>query len=152
MTLHRFVDFRQRRIFRGVTITVFLAGLGVLGACQTLQQRVAEKEDNLAAAGFIIRPANTPERQAMLVKLPSNRFVQRVKGDNVRYVYADPLVCVCLYVGSQRAYSRYTQHEQQQHLADGQPMTAQTYSDAAWNWEAWGPWGPEDGFGYGYGW
>ncbi len=106
----------------------------------------------MAAAGFIIRPANTPERKAMLAKLPANRFVQRVKGDDVHYVYADPLVCGCLYVGSQQAYSRYKQHEQQQHLADEQQMTAETYADAAWNWGAWGPWGPGYGFGYGYGW
>ena len=24
-------------------------------------------------------------------------------------------------------------------------MTAQTYSDVAWNWNAWGPWGPPVG-------
>ena len=152
MTLHRFVDLQQRRMFRSVVIAGFVASLGILSACQTQQQLVSEKDDNLAAAGFIIRPANTPERQAMLAKLPPNHFVQRVKGDAVHYVYADPLVCGCLYVGSQQAYSQYKQHEQQQHLADEQQMTAQTYSDAAWNWGAWGPWGPEYGFGYGYGW
>jgi hypothetical protein len=125
---------------------------GLLAACQTPQQRVSEREDNLAAAGFIIRPANTPERQAMLAKLPADRFVRRVKGDDVHYVYADPLVCGCLYVGSQEAYNQYKRHQQDQHLADEQQMTAQSYSDAAWNWGAWGPWGPGYGFGYGYGW
>jgi hypothetical protein len=123
-----------------------------LSACQTPQQKVSQREDNLAAAGFVVRPANTPARRAMLAKLPPDRFVQRVKGDNVHYVYADPLVCGCLYVGSQQAYSQFKRHEQEQHLADEQQMTAQTYSDAAWNWGAWGPWGPEYGFGYGYGW
>lgn len=151
--MHQFLDLNQRRIFRCVvTTTLFLTAFGILSACQTPQQKVSEKEDNLAAAGFIIRPANTPERRAMLIKLPPNRFVQRVKGDDVHYVYADPLVCGCLYVGSQQAYSQYKQHEQQQRLADEQQMTAQSYSDAAWNWGAWGPWGPEYGFGYGYGW
>jgi hypothetical protein len=126
--------------------------IGFLSACQTPQQQVSQREDNLAAAGFIVRPANTPERRAMLAKLPPNRFVQRVKGDDVHYVYADPLVCGCLYVGSQQAYSQYKRHEQEQHLADEQQLTAQSYSDAAWNWGAWGPWGPGFGFGYGYGW
>ena len=152
MTLPRFVDFNRRRAFRCATTAVFLVGIGILGACQTQQQMVAQHEDNLAAAGFVIRPANTPERKAMLAKLPPNRFVQRVKGDTVHYVYADPLVCGCLYVGSQQAYSQYKQHEQQQHLADEQQMTADSYSDAAWNWGAWGPWGPGYGFGHGYGW
>jgi hypothetical protein len=39
-------------------------------------------EDNLAAAGFIVRPANTPERRAMLKRLPSNRFIMRTEGDD----------------------------------------------------------------------
>lgn len=125
--------------------------LGLLAACQTPQQRVASHEDNLAAAGFIVRPANTPEREAMLRRLPPNRFVMRTKGDKVHYVYADPLVCGCLYVGTQQAYAEYKRHEQEQHLADERQMTAETYSDAAWNWGAWGPWGPGYGFGYGMG-
>lgn len=152
MTLHRCIDSNRRPTFRAATLACCVAGLGLLSACQTPQQRVVEREDNLSAAGFIVRPANTPERKAMLARLPAHHFVQRVKGDEVHYVYADPLVCGCLYVGSQQAYSQYKQHEQQQHLADEQQMTAQTYSDAAWNWGAWGPWSAGYGFGYGYGW
>src|SRR5271163_4714075 len=105
MILPRFIDFDRRCTFRCATAAAFLVSIGLLSACQTQQQMVAQREDNLAAAGFIIRPANTPERQAMLAKLPANHFVQRVKGDTVHYVYADPLVCGCLYVGSQQAYS-----------------------------------------------
>ena len=150
----RFMNLGQRRTLRSATACAALVGIGLLSACQTQQQIIAQHEDKLAAAGFIVRPANTPERQSMLAKLPPNRFVQRVKGGAVHYVYADPLVCGCLYVGSQQAYSQYKQHEQQQHLADEQLMAAQTYSDASWNWNAWGPWGPGYGFGYGggYGW
>jgi hypothetical protein len=124
--------------------------LGALAACQTQQQMVAEREDNLAAAGFIVKPANTPERQAMLNRLPPHKFVQRVTGDTVHYVYADPLVCGCLYVGTQQAYSQFKLHQQQQNLADEQAMTAQTYADPAWSWNAWGPWGPGLPYGFVY--
>ena len=47
-----------------------------------ISRRVPHHEDNPAAAGFIVRPAN--------------RFVQRQHVDTVHYVYADPLVCGCL--------------------------------------------------------
>ncbi len=143
------------RKLSGVGASAALAlAVGALTACETPQQRVTEHEDNLAAAGFIVRPANTPERQAMLKRLPPNRFVMRTKGDVVHYVYADPLVCGCLYVGSQQAYSQYKRHQQEQNLADQQQMTAEVYSDPAWSWNAWGPWGPGYGFGYGpgFGW
>jgi hypothetical protein len=128
-----------------------LVGMGGLAACQTQQQIVSEHEDNLAAAGFVVRPANTPERQDMLKRLPPHKFVQRVSGDTVHYIYADPLVCGCLYVGTQQAFAQYKLHEQQQNLADEQLMTAQTYSDPAWSWNAWGPWGPGAPYGFVYG-
>jgi hypothetical protein len=112
---------------------------------------VATREDQLASAGFVVRPANTPERQTMLKRLPPNHFVQRTHGDTVHYVYADPLVCNCLYVGSQQAYNQFKHDQQQRKLADEQLMTAQEYSDASWNWGAWGPWGGGEGFGYGPG-
>jgi hypothetical protein len=131
-------------------IGIALIGLFAIAACQSQSALVTQKEDNLAAAGFVVRPANTPERIAMLNRLPPHQFVQRVNGDAVHYVYADPLVCGCLYVGTQQAYNQYKLHEQQQNLADEQLMTAQTYSDGAWNWGAWGPWGAP-GFGFAYG-
>ncbi len=125
-----------------------------LSACATPQEMVSNKEDALAAAGFTVRPANTTERQAMLSRLPPHHFVRRAHGDTVSYVYADPLVCDCLYVGSQQAYDQYRLHVQQQHIADEQEMTAQMYSDPSWNWGAWGPWGAGYGFdgGFGPGW
>jgi hypothetical protein len=137
---------------RYATLGGLLLGLGALAACQTQQQIVTQHEDNLSAAGFVVRPANTPERQDMLHRLPAHQFVQRINGNTVHYVYADPLVCGCLYVGTQQAYNQYKLHQQQQHLADEQQMTAQTYADPAWNWGAWGPWGPGAGpYGFVYG-
>jgi hypothetical protein len=138
--------------FRHAAVAALLLQLGALTGCQTQQQIVTQREDNLAAAGFIVRPANTPERQAMLHRLPPHQFVQRINGDTVHYVYADPLVCGCLYVGTQQAYGQYKLHQQQQHLADEQQMTAQSFVDPAWNWGAWGPWGPGVGpYGFVYG-
>jgi hypothetical protein len=147
---------QSRRAILGVAIGAgIVLGAGALTGCESQQQRVEQREDLLSAAGFIVRPANTPERQAMLHRLPPHKFTRRVNGDVVHYVYADPLVCGCLYVGTQQAYNQYKANELQQHLADEQQLTADTYSDANWNWGAWGPWqgGPGFGFVYGpYGW
>jgi hypothetical protein len=140
------------RKFRYGAMTGLLLAAGLLSACQTQQQLVAQREDNLAAAGFIVRPANTPDRQVMLHRLPPHQFVQRVNGDVVHYVYADPLVCGCLYVGTQQAYNQYKANQLQKNLADEQQMTASMYADPAWNWGAWGPWGPGYGpYGFVYG-
>lgn len=127
------------------TATILLA-LVALSACQT--PAVATREDNLAAAGFSVKPANTPELKAMLNRLPANRFVIRQNGSVVHYVYADPLVCGCLYVGTQQQYNQYVRDRQTQDLVDEQQMTAQMYQDANWNWNPWGPLAPTYGFVY----
>ena len=140
ISMHRLLLGRAR----GAALASLLLGAFCVSACQTQQDRIVSREDKLSAAGFIIKPANTPERQGMLKRLPPNQFVQRQNGDTIHYVYSDPIVCGCLYVGT---------HQLAQHLADEQQMSAQMYSDAAWNWDAWGPWaGPVyPGFGFVYG-
>ncbi len=120
------------------THSVALAVCLAAAACATPQQRAVERENLLSAAGFTVQPANTPDRVASLRSLPANKVVQRVRGGSVRYVYADPLVCACLYVGDQAAFGRYRQEVFQRRLADEQAMTAQMNQTA---WDD-GPWGP----------
>jgi hypothetical protein len=98
--------------------------------------QVQNKEDMLAAAGFTLVPANTPQRQTALSTLPPHKFVHQVRNNAVVYTYADPTICDCLYVGNQAAYDRYRQNVFVQHIADEQQMTAQI------NEMNWGPWGP----------
>ncbi|MFT8471534.1 hypothetical protein [Acetobacter persici] len=119
-----------------------LSAIVLLSGCVSPAERIANKEDHLAAAGFAFRPADTAQRQAMLNKLPPHRFVRRVHGDQVFYVYADPTICDCLYVGDQKAYGAYQQYRQQQAIADEQQEAAQDYQDASWNWGGWGMMGP----------
>lgn len=135
---------RQRFLALGCAIALW--------GCASPSELVANKEDQLAAAGFVVKPANTPQRQAMLQRLLPHHFVRRAHDDVVSYVYADPLVCDCLYVGSQQVYARYIQYLQHKRLADEQETTAMLYSDPGWNWGMWGPWDPMYGFGPGYGW
>ncbi len=119
--------------FRLAALAACLAAV----ACTTPQQRAENREDLLAAAGFTVRPANTPARVASLRSLPPNRLVQQTRGSTVSYVYADPLVCACLYVGDQAAYGRYRQEVFQRRLAEEQAMTAQM-NQMDWDY---GPWG-----------
>jgi hypothetical protein len=121
----------------GVAFCALLAG------CQTPQQAVSAKEDMLAAAGFTVRPADTPARETALHTLPPDKFVTHTHNGNLVYVMADPLVCNCLYIGNQQAWDRYKNELFTQHIADEQQMTATMYQDR-WDWGGWdwGPWGP----------
>jgi hypothetical protein len=119
-----------------------------LGACQS--SGILQQENDLAAAGFTVRIADSAERQAMLNRLPANQFVQRVYGNDIHYVYADPVVCGCLYLGTQQDFAQYLAN-QQLDMQQAQRIALLNYYDAAWNWDAWGPWGPLGPI-YGPGW
>ncbi len=108
-----------------------------VSACVSPEERVQNKEDLLAASGFTLVPANTPERQASLASLPPHKFARQIRDDQVTYPYADPTICGCLYVGDQAAYGRYRENVFQKSLADERQMTAERYQNMDW-----GPWGP----------
>jgi hypothetical protein len=111
---------------------VLFAACVAVTACNQVQN----KEDMLAAAGFTLVPANTPQRQASLASLPPHKFARQVRNNVVVYSYADPTICDCLYIGNQAAYDRYRQEVFAKNLANEQQMTAQI------NEMNWGPWGP----------
>lgn len=110
--------------------------LGIAG-CASPQQQVGQKEDLLAAAGFQVRPADSPHRIAAMKRLPANRFVTRVRDGNLVYLYADPLDCGCLYLGTQQNWDAYKQEMFAKQIADQQQMTA-IMNQESWDW---GPWG-----------
>ena len=89
-------------------------------AVSACANQVQDKEDMLAAAGFTLVPANTPQRQAALKTLPPHKFVHQVRNNGVIFTYADPTICDCLYVGNQAAYDRYRQNVFVKNIADEQ--------------------------------
>ncbi len=119
-----------------------LALAALLSACASPQQVVSNREDLLDAAGFTAQPANTPARQAMLRNLPPDRFVRRARGSQFVYIFADPLVCACVYFGNEAAFGRYRQEVLNRQIVNDQMLAAQLNQDAAWDWGPWGPFGP----------
>ena len=61
----------------------------------------------LSSAGFHIQVANDPAGQKALHALPAHRFVTKGVGEALRYYYAEPEHCVCIFVGTQQAYDAY---------------------------------------------
>jgi hypothetical protein len=124
-------------------VTLVILGSLTAAACESPKQKIANKEDMLAAAGFKFKPIDSPARQAAIRQMPPNKFARQVRDGRVFYIYPDPTVCGCLYVGDQRAYGTYRANILAKSLADEQAMTA-SEMDMAWDW---GPWG-----GYPMGW
>jgi hypothetical protein len=61
----------------------------------------------LSSAGFRVQVANNPAGQKALRTLPAHRFVTEGSGETLRYLYAEPQHCVCIFVGTQQAYDSY---------------------------------------------
>ena len=119
------------------------SGLGLLALCGAVSgcaMQVQNKEDMMAAAGFTMVPANTPQRVALLKQQAAHKFVHHVRNGKVIFTYADPTVCDCIYVGDQTAYDRYRGIVFQKQLANQQEMTAQMNEEV--NQMDWGGWGP----------
>ena len=120
---------------------VALAVSAALAGCMTVG--VQEKEGQLAAAGFVRQPADTPLKLAKLQALPQNTIVaaQR-KGHNV-YIYADAAGCNCAFIGNDAAYQQYQQIRTANNIAQMQETTAILNQEAALDWGgAWGPYAP----------
>src|SRR5258708_2927936 len=90
-------------------VTVGLAGCASIQAADT-----RDTEQLLAAAGFQMKAADTPEKLARLQSLPPRKVVQRVRDGVQHYVYADPKVCTCIYAGTEPQYQDYKKLRREQ--------------------------------------
>lgn len=124
-----------------------VAFVGALTACDP-NSGVKDKENMLVASGFRFVPINTPERQAMIKQVPPHKFLKQIKGDKIVYIYPDPTVCACLYIGNAQAYQNYRRVALEKKIADEQEMAANELETASWNWYPWGPYAVDPVFYY----
>ena len=108
-------------------VLVVAAALLTLSGCAAIhRQEAASTEQLLAAAGFQMRAADNPERVHDLTAMPPLKLVARSQDNNVRYTFADPYKCRCLYVGGAKEYSAYRRlarekQIEEERLQDGEP-------------------------------
>jgi hypothetical protein len=121
---------------RVVCLIASFALLTVVGCASIRKSDAMQAERSLAAAGFQMKFATTPEQMAKVEALPQRKLTRTPGPDGKnRFVYADATYCKCIYVGTEAAYDRY------QRLQIGQQV-AESEEAAAMNWGAWGAWGP----------
>jgi hypothetical protein len=129
---------------KGTRPTFALVAAALLfGGCAAMKKDEAmSTERTLAAAGFQMKFADTPQRADELASLTQRTLVPQEKDGELYYVYADSKYCQCLYVGTEHAYERYQRLAIKQKLAQERVEAAQMNEDAAMNWGMWGGWGP----------
>ena len=88
---------------------VLLLCASLLVALETPSKSFLDKNSFfLSSAGFKVHFANDAEGEKALYALPPHRFViHNLGGGDVRYLYAEPQHCVCVFIGSKDAYTSY---------------------------------------------
>jgi hypothetical protein len=105
------------RFFSAITAGGLIAIL-VAGCAAIEKQDTESTERLLSAAGFNIKPADTPEKLASLQAMKQHKVVRReLSNSQLRFFYADAAVCRCLYVGDEQAYQQYQKLAVQQENA-----------------------------------
>jgi hypothetical protein len=141
---------RQWAIILGCVGAVVLAGCATLPTSET--SKTDKIEEALSAAGFYMKLADTPVKQAHLQKLVQHKLVPyNYKGRTV-YVYADA-ANNRLFVGDQQAYQKFQALAVQRQIAREEAQAAALTYGGGINWGLWGPypWGPYPwGTGPGY--
>jgi len=106
----------------------------VLAGCAAMQKsETTDTEQMLAAAGFNMRPADTPEKLAHLKTLTQRKLISHERDGKVYFVYADADNCKCLYAGNQENYQSYEKLSMKQNIAEMNEA-------APMDWGMWGPW------------
>ena len=96
-----------------------------------------QTEELLAAAGFDQRLADTPEKLAHLQTLtPARKLVAQERDGHLYYVYADPDLCKCLYVGTAAQYEQARKKK----LANDEVVAVQDNQSVPIFWGLWGDW------------
>jgi hypothetical protein len=104
----RRVRVRGIRVLRLCPALVLLLCGSVRAAEEAPSPPALEKDSfYLKSAGFSVQFANDPAGQKELRALPAHRFVAKGDGDALRYFYAEPQHCVCIFVGTRQAYDSY---------------------------------------------
>lgn len=128
--------FSRLCLTTAVVFTIMLAGCAAIE-----KQDTKSTEQLLSAAGFTIRPADTPDKLASLQAMKQRKVVRReTKDGQLQFLYADAAVCRCLYVGDEQAYQQYQKLAVQQQIAFANQQAALDASmDGPWAYDWWTP-------------
>jgi len=98
----------------------------------------ATTEQFLAAAGFQKMVADSPAKAAHLERLtPARRMIAHRRAGRLYYLYADPEVCKCLYVGTAEQYQLALEKRRE----SDELVAMQEHLDYdTGTWDLWAPW------------
>jgi hypothetical protein len=99
---------QRAKAFGGIAALALLLCTSLLVALETPSKPFLDKNSfYLSSAGFRVQVANDAAGKKALAALPPHRFVVHRYGNDVRYLYAEPAHCVCIFIGNEANYRDY---------------------------------------------
>ena len=94
---------RPGKVFGAIPAVALLLCASLLAALEAPSKPFLDKNSfYLSSAGFRVQVANDAAGRKALDALPPHRFVVHRTGNDVRYLYAEPNHCVCIFIGDAR--------------------------------------------------
>jgi hypothetical protein len=103
-TRHRHPVLAQ---FATVVLSFCASGLAVAQTPAPTPPSLEKNSFYLTSAGFHAQFANDPAAQKAMRALPAHQFVAKGAGAELRYFYAEPQRCACIFIGTQQALDNY---------------------------------------------
>ena len=96
------------KVFGAIPAIALLLCASLLGALEAPSKPFLDKNSfYLSSAGFRVQVANDAAGKAALHALPPHRFVIHKNGGDARYLFAEPVHCVCIFIGTEANYQDY---------------------------------------------
>ena len=125
---------KKKIVWFNTLAVIMVLGIALAGCATVEKSNAQDTQQMLAAAGFKMKLADTPEKLAHLKTLTQRKVVPHDQDGKPVYIYADAEFCRCLYAGDEDAYDRYEKMTVRQNIAEMNEA-------GAMNWGMWGPWG-----------
>src|SRR5882757_1081897 len=100
--------FRKAKAFGMIPAVALLLCASLLAALEPPSKPFLDKNSFLlSSAGFRVQVANDEAGKKAMHALPPHRFVIHKNGGDIRYLYAEPVHCVCIFIGTETNYQDY---------------------------------------------
>jgi hypothetical protein len=123
--------------FKHILVIGLMLALASVGCIKSPDQKAIDTERLLAASGFKMRLADTPEKLTQIQELTQRQILAHRSKGKLLYVYVDAEHCQCVYAGSAEAYQRYQNLALQKKLAAEDQLNADRNQPREMDWGGW---------------
>lgn len=126
---------KKRYVWRGLVGSLVAL---TPAACAHQNRDVTGIQNMLAASGFQMKLADSPDKLNHVQSFPQRKVTPVERQGELKFVWADAQDCKCMFVGNEANYQSYAKLAEQEKLARENYEAARAQQWAAWQ-AGWGP-------------